>query len=197
MRGRPVIATRRFRSDAGAQGDPSRRATFWCAARIQFGPDASHFADGDLPVAAGGSEPVCTDAFESAFAGRGFRAREHSAVQSECAAGRSSQPGDSDRMPALKETRAGGPPSGARLGFSLGRMLVISQMAICLLLLVGASLFVRTLSNLHSLDVGFERENILLFKVNARQAGHRNPEIPIGCRRSRRPEPAGHLLVRG
>src|SRR5262249_52647879 len=59
----------------------------------------------------------------------------------------------------------------------LGRMLVISQMAICLLLLVGAGLFVRTLSNLHSLDVGFERENILLFKVNAHQAGHRNPEI--------------------
>ena len=56
-------------------------------------------------------------------------------------------------------------------------MLVISQMAICLLLLVEAGLFVRTLSNLHSLDVGFTRENILLFKVNARQAGHRNPEI--------------------
>src|SRR5207248_4685563 len=82
-----------------------------------------------------------------------------------------------DPMPALKETRAGGPPSGARLGFSLGRMLVISQMAICLLLLVGASLFVRTLSNLQSVEVGFQRENILLFKVNARQAGHRDPEI--------------------
>ena len=50
-------------------------------------------------------------------------------------------------------------------------------MAICLLLLVGAGLFVRTLSNLHSLDVGFERENILLFRVNAAQAGHRAPEI--------------------
>jgi predicted permease len=56
-------------------------------------------------------------------------------------------------------------------------MLVVSQMAICLLLLVGAGLFVRTLSNLHALDVGFQRDNILLFKVNARQAGHRDPEI--------------------
>ncbi len=82
-----------------------------------------------------------------------------------------------DPMPVLKETRAGGPRSGARLGFSLGRMLVVSQMAICLLLLVGAGLFVRTLSNLQSLDVGFQRENILLFKLNARQAGHRDPEI--------------------
>ncbi|HEY1950433.1 MAG TPA: ABC transporter permease [Bryobacteraceae bacterium] len=82
-----------------------------------------------------------------------------------------------DPMPVLKETRSGESRSGMRLGFSLGRMLVVSQMAICLLLLVGAGLFVQTLSNLQSLDVGFDRENILLFKVNARQAGHRNPEI--------------------
>jgi macrolide transport system ATP-binding/permease protein len=59
----------------------------------------------------------------------------------------------------------------------LGRMLVVGQMAICLLLLVGAGLFVRTLSNLHSLDLGFQRDNVLLFKLNARQAGHRYPEI--------------------
>ena len=82
-----------------------------------------------------------------------------------------------DPMPVLKETRGGGPRSGAPPRFGLGRMLVISQMAICLLLLVGAGLFARTLSNLHSLDVGFDRDKTLLFKVNARQAGHRNPEI--------------------
>jgi macrolide transport system ATP-binding/permease protein len=82
-----------------------------------------------------------------------------------------------DPMPVLKEARAGGPLSGRRFGFGLGRMLVVSQMAICLLLLVGAGLFVRTLSNLQSLEVGFARENVLLFKVNARQAGHRDPEI--------------------
>jgi macrolide transport system ATP-binding/permease protein len=80
-----------------------------------------------------------------------------------------------DPMPVLKESRAGGSRSRARL--SLGRVLVVSQMVICMLLLVGAGLFVRTLSNLHSLDVGFARENLLLFRINARQAGHRNPEI--------------------
>jgi len=82
-----------------------------------------------------------------------------------------------DPMPVLKESSSGGPRSGARLRFGLGRMLVISQLAICLLLLVGANLFMRTLINLHSLDVGFEREKLLVFKVNARQAGHRDPEI--------------------
>jgi predicted permease len=80
-----------------------------------------------------------------------------------------------DPMPVLKGSRGGGARSGARFGLS--RMLVISQLAICLLLLVGATLFVRTLANLHSLDVGFEREKLLVFKVNARQAGHRDPEI--------------------
>jgi macrolide transport system ATP-binding/permease protein len=82
-----------------------------------------------------------------------------------------------DPMPVLKETRAGEPRSRARLRFSLSRILVVSQMAISLLLLVGAGLFVRTLSNLQSLETGFQRENILLFKLNARQAGHRDPEI--------------------
>ena len=82
-----------------------------------------------------------------------------------------------DPMPVLKESRAGEPRSRARLRFSLSRMLVVSQMAISLLLLVGAGLFVRTLSNLQSLEIGFQRENILLFKLNARQAGHHDPEI--------------------
>jgi macrolide transport system ATP-binding/permease protein len=82
-----------------------------------------------------------------------------------------------DPMPVLRESRSGRPRSGGRLGFSLGRMLVVAQMASCLMLLVGAGLFVRTLANLHSLPVGFNRQNMLLFRVNARQAGHRNPEI--------------------
>ncbi|HMF78442.1 MAG TPA: FtsX-like permease family protein [Bryobacteraceae bacterium] len=82
-----------------------------------------------------------------------------------------------DAMPELKETRVGGSRSGVRLRFSLGGMLVIAQMAICLLLLVGAGLFVRTLANLRSLQVGFQLDNVLLFKLNARQAGHRDSEI--------------------
>jgi predicted lysophospholipase L1 biosynthesis ABC-type transport system permease subunit len=81
-----------------------------------------------------------------------------------------------DPMPVLKESRSGGPRL-RRPRFGFGRILVISQLAICLLLLVGANLFVRTLANLHSLDVGFEREKLLVFKVNARQAGHRDTEI--------------------
>jgi predicted permease len=82
-----------------------------------------------------------------------------------------------DPMSELRQVPAGSPRSRARLGFALGRTLVMSQMAICLLLLVAAGLFGRTLSNLQSLEVGFQREDILLFKLNAHQAGHRDPEM--------------------
>ncbi len=83
-----------------------------------------------------------------------------------------------DILPALKAARAGGP--GARRAFrqvSLSRILVVSQIAISLLLLVAAGLFVRTLSNLESIQLGFNRENVLLFQLDARKAGHKDPEI--------------------
>jgi macrolide transport system ATP-binding/permease protein len=83
-----------------------------------------------------------------------------------------------DVMPALKETRAGHP--GLQHSFrraSLSQMLVVTQIGISLLMLVAAGLFVRTLSNLQSIQLGFNAENVLLFRMNARQAGHRDPEI--------------------
>src|SRR5205823_8053006 len=51
------------------------------------------------------------------------------------------------------------------------------QIAISFLLLVAACLFVRTLNKLHSVELGYARENILLFSLNARAVGHRDPEI--------------------
>jgi macrolide transport system ATP-binding/permease protein len=55
---------------------------------------------------------------------------------------------------------------------SLTRVLVVAQIAISLLLLVAAGLFVRTLSNLQSISLGFNRENVLLFELNAPRAGY-------------------------
>ena len=43
--------------------------------------------------------------------------------------------------------------------------------------MIGAGLFVRTLSNLHAIDVGFNRENILLVSINGRQAGYRDAAL--------------------
>jgi len=76
-----------------------------------------------------------------------------------------------DVMPALKNGRGGGPRRRVQ------HALVVTQIAISFLILVAAGLFVRTLNNLHSVQLGYARENILLFSLNARQAGHRAPDI--------------------
>jgi predicted permease len=80
-----------------------------------------------------------------------------------------------DVVPALKESRTGG--ARRPFGLSLSRVLMIAQIGFALVVLVAAGLFVRTLSNLSSITLGFDRENLLTFRLNARQAGHEDPEI--------------------
>ena len=48
----------------------------------------------------------------------------------------------------------------------LGKALLVVQVAISLVLLVGAGLFLRTLNNLRQVDVGFDPQNLVLFRVN-------------------------------
>ena len=55
--------------------------------------------------------------------------------------------------------------SGHAKGITTGKLLVGTQVAVSLVLLVGAGLFVRTLDRLHGADLGFDRDNLLLFTV--------------------------------
>ena len=83
-----------------------------------------------------------------------------------------------DLASALKESRTGQPRiRRSPWRISVSQILVVGQIAITLLMLIAAGLFVRTLSNLQSVNLGFNRENLLLFRVDARQAGHKDPEI--------------------
>jgi predicted permease len=85
-----------------------------------------------------------------------------------------------DVMPVLKETRAGQPQTRRSiLRLNLRSLLVVGQIAISVLMLVAAGLFVRTLGNLQSIELGFHAENLLLFQVDARKAGHKDPEIAV------------------
>jgi predicted permease len=52
------------------------------------------------------------------------------------------------------------------------RALVVSEVALALPLLVLAGLFVQSLENLHSTDLGYRPENVLLFSVDPWQAGY-------------------------
>ena len=93
-------------------------------------------------------------------------------------------------MPMLKDQRPGGPRSRVfdRLPrVSLTQALVVAQIAISLLLLIATGLFVRTLSNLQSVSLGYQRENILLFDVNAPQAGLPLPQVDRLLRRAAAP----------
>jgi predicted permease len=62
---------------------------------------------------------------------------------------------------ALKQNSRGATGSRSLLGKSL----LVIQVAISLVLLVGAGLFLRTLHNLRHVDVGFNPQNLLLFRV--------------------------------
>jgi predicted permease len=81
-----------------------------------------------------------------------------------------------DLTPALREN-ASSVPGGAghsRWGFRLGDALVVAQVALSIVMLIGAGLLVRTLSNLRHLNPGFDTESILLFGVNPTIAGYQD-----------------------
>ena len=79
-----------------------------------------------------------------------------------------------DLTPALKNTGRG---SSGISRSRLSRALVVAQVALSLLLLVGAGLFIRTLRNLQQLNTGFEVQNLLLFRVDPRLSGYQNEQI--------------------
>lgn len=85
-----------------------------------------------------------------------------------------------DVIPELKAVRAGDADRRHRFGrVSLSHTLIVGQIAISLLMLVAAGLFGRTLSNLQSIEVGFNRENVLLFQLDARKAGYGDQTIGV------------------
>jgi predicted permease len=93
--------------------------------------------------------------------------------------------------PALRATkvepssvmRAGGRGlTAGREKFSLRRMLVVAQVAMSLVLLAGAMLFIRSLQNLMAIDAGFRPEGIVSVSVDLR-AAHFPKERIAGIRK--------------
>jgi predicted permease len=77
-------------------------------------------------------------------------------------------------VPAIQATRQGIQPAlaEARLGarWRWGRGLIAAQVAISVLLVIGAGLFGRTLLRLYSLETGFHREDVILISVKTDRA---------------------------
>ena len=60
--------------------------------------------------------------------------------------------------------------------FGFGRLLVASQIAVSLVVVITAGLFLRSLNNLYAIPLGFNAENLLLFSVNPMRAGYSQAE---------------------
>lgn len=91
-------------------------------------------------------------------------------------------------LPALRATRlapasamrAGGRGSTAgRERFGLRRALVSTQVALSLVLLVGALLFVRSLQKLLAVDPGFQSEGILAVSLDLRRPNYSEERLPV------------------
>jgi predicted permease len=58
-----------------------------------------------------------------------------------------------------------------------GKALVVAQVALSLLLLVGAGLFARTLINLQNLPSGFNQQKVLLFRIGSDATGYKGAQL--------------------
>lgn len=76
--------------------------------------------------------------------------------------------------PTLKENTVAQAGSGR---FPIGKILVASQVAVCLLVLFAAGLLVRSLKNLRDLDLGYSRDNILMARVDPVSAGYKPAQL--------------------
>jgi predicted permease len=79
-----------------------------------------------------------------------------------------------DLTPALKDSARSSSSASRSV---LGRSLVVIQVALSLLLLVGAGLFLRTLINLQRVEPGFNTRNLLLFSIQPGLIGYKDEKL--------------------
>jgi predicted permease len=79
-----------------------------------------------------------------------------------------------DLTPALKDSARSSSAASRSL---LSRSLIVVQVALSLLLLIGAGLFLRTLINLQRVEPGFNTRNLLLFGVEPGLIGYKDERL--------------------
>jgi predicted permease len=80
--------------------------------------------------------------------------------------------------PALKESPSSASKRSTARWLRLGDTLVVAQVALSIVVAVGAGLLVRSLQNLRGLDPGFQTENLLVFGINPSLAGYTDAQSP-------------------
>ncbi len=77
----------------------------------------------------------------------------------------------------LKEAGRGLTAGTAKIG--LGKILVAGQIALSVMLLIGAGWFIRTLRNLENVDLGYPREKLVVIGLDFLSAGYSGERLPI------------------
>jgi len=89
-------------------------------------------------------------------------------------------------LPALQATRPNLPPalknetvavSGSGRRWELRRLLVVLQVALSLVLLVGGGLFVRSLRNLQTVEMGYHTDQVITLSLNPAQKGYKSEAL--------------------
>jgi predicted permease len=73
----------------------------------------------------------------------------------------------------MKSSASGAQAESTAHGLPLNKILVVAQVTFSLVLLVAAGLFVHSLAKLSHANLGYNRENLLLFRVNATAGGYK------------------------
>ena len=60
--------------------------------------------------------------------------------------------------------------------------MVIAQVALSVVLLTAAGLFVTSLVNLRSLNLGFDRDHVLMVALDPARSGYTGEQLARGCR---------------
>jgi len=84
-----------------------------------------------------------------------------------------------DLAPALRERTQSLAHSGRR--WNLGQVLVVVQVALSLLMLVGAGLFASTLHHLETMDVGYRRQGLAMLELNPIGSGYQHARMLPLC----------------
>jgi putative ABC transport system permease protein len=85
--------------------------------------------------------------------------------------------GSARMLDALKDGGRGG--TGGRAQHRVRNVLVVSQIALALVLLVGSGLMVRSFRELASIDPGFRSDDVMTFRVSPAPAKYQRPEAIV------------------
>jgi putative ABC transport system permease protein len=82
-------------------------------------------------------------------------------------------------MPVRESVRTG----ETRAGRIFGKSLIVAQVAFSVVLLTGAGMFVRNLANLESLNIGIDRDRVLMVALDAAHSGYGDEALSRDFRR--------------